>query len=141
MTDRLRALLPALWLGALLAVALIAAPAAFASLGTVDAGRFVARLFALEARLSLALAVVIVLLERRRVRSIHAAMLLALAALFCTVAGYYALQPMMEAARAGQGGWTFGQLHAASLAFYGLKTLLVAVLAWRAGLNAPAPTS
>jgi len=59
-------------------------------------------------------------------------MMLALGALFCTVAGYFALQPMMAAARAGQGPLSFGQLHAVSAVFYGLKLLLVLVLAWRA---------
>ena len=52
-------------------------------------------------------------------------------ALFCTVAGYFALQPMMAAARAGQGAWSFGALHAVSAVFFGLKTLLVLALAWR----------
>jgi hypothetical protein len=47
---------------------------------------------------------------------------------------------MMEAARAGQGPLSFGQLHAISLAFYGLKLALVLVLAWRA-LVSPAPSS
>jgi hypothetical protein len=140
-TERLRCLVPALWLGALLAIALLAAPAAFSTLGSADAGRVVARLFAHEARLSLGLGVVVVLLERRRVRTFSPPMLLALGAVFCTVAGYYALQPMMAQARLGQGSWSFGQLHTASLAFYGLKTLLVAVLAWRAGVSAPTPTS
>ena len=58
-------------------------------------------------------------------------MLLALGALFCTVAGYYAIQPMMAAARAGQGAWSFGALHGASSVFFGLKGLLVLALAWR----------
>lgn len=141
MTERLHALIPALWLGALLAVALLAAPAAFATLSSADAGRLVARLFAHEARLSLVLGVVVVLLERRRVRSFNTAMLLALGAVFCTVAGYYALQPMMAQARLGQGAWSFGQLHAVSLGFYGLKTMLVAALAWRATARVSAPAA
>ena len=58
-------------------------------------------------------------------------MLLVLGTLFCTVAGYYALQPMMAQARAGQGAWSFGALHAASLGLFALKALLVLVLAWR----------
>jgi hypothetical protein len=139
-TARLRTLLPALWLGALLAIALLAAPAGFATLGSAEAGRLVARLFSHEARLSLGLGVVVVLLERRHVRSFTPPMLLALGAVFCTVAGYYALSPMMAAARSGQGSWSFGQLHAVSLGFYALKTLLVALLAWRA-VNVPARTS
>jgi hypothetical protein len=140
-TARLRTLVPALWLGALLAVALLAAPAAFSALSSADAGRLVARLFAHEARLSLVLGIVVVLLERQRARSFNTTVGLALGAVFCTVAGYYALSPMMAQARLGQGNWSFGQLHAVSLAFYGLKTLLVAVLAWRAAVNAPTPTS
>jgi hypothetical protein len=58
-------------------------------------------------------------------------MLLVLGTLFCTVAGYFALQPLMAAARAGQGTWSFGARHGASMAFYGQKTLLAAQLAWR----------
>ena len=57
---------------------------------------------------------------------------LVLGALACTVAGYYALLPLMDAARAGQGALGFGQLHAVSAAFYAVKLLLVLALAWRA---------
>ena len=57
--------------------------------------------------------------------------MLALGALFCTVAGYFALQPMMAAARAGEGGLSFGALHALSAGFYAVKTALVVALAWR----------
>ena len=42
--------------------------------------------------------------------------MLALGALFCTVAGYFALQPMMADARAGRGALGFGALHAISTA-------------------------
>jgi hypothetical protein len=67
---------------------------------------------------------------------------LAAVALFCTVAGYYGIQPMLAAARAGQSAWTFGQLHALSLALFGVKTLAVAALAWRqAGAISPGPAS
>jgi len=54
---------------------------------------------------------------------------------------YFALQPMMPAARAGQGPLSFGQLHALSSAFYAVKVLLLLALAWRvakpAGVNRP----
>ncbi len=50
----------------------------------------------------------------------------------CTLLGYFAVQALMPAARAGQGVLSFGQLHLISTAFYGLKTLLVLGLAWRA---------
>lgn len=151
---RAAALLAGLWGGLLLAIAVFAAPAAFAVLAAPDAGRVVGRLFAHEATLSLLLAIVLFLIERRRTRdaaeagrasAISANMLLVFGALFCTVAGHYALQPMLAAARAGQGAWSFGALHAVSAGFFGLKTLLVLVLAWRLTAAArpvrPAPTS
>jgi hypothetical protein len=140
MLERVAALLAALWAGVLLCIAALAAPAAFAVLASADAGRVVGRLFANEAALSLALAVVLFLVERRSARAAAGAgrgsvlstnLLLVLGALFCTVAGYYAIQPMMAAARAGQGVWSFGALHAASAVFFGVKTLLVVALAWR----------
>ncbi|MFY9514185.1 MAG: DUF4149 domain-containing protein [Rubrivivax sp.] len=139
--ERLRRLLPGLWLGWLLCVALLATPAPFATLLPSDAARVVARMLAQEAGTALVLGAILLLLERRAVRAggpqFTAAMGLVLGAVFCTVAGYYALQPMMAAARAGQGALSFGQLHAISAAFYVLKTVLVAVLAWR-GLSRPA---
>jgi hypothetical protein len=84
--------------------------------------------------------VVLLVLVRARARSDAAVgagslfstdLMLVLGTLFCTVAGYFAVQPMMEAARAGQGSVSFGALHAVSTVFYGLKALLAAALAWR----------
>lgn len=144
--DRLRALLPALWAGWLLCVALLATPAAFALLAKADAGRVVSRMLAQEAYTSLALGIVVLVLERRATRlaagegdtlgagaasQFSTGMVLALGALFCTVLGYFGLQPLMTAARAGQGSFGFGQLHAASAVLYGVKLLLVLALAWR----------
>ena len=146
--DRLRRLLPGLWAGWLLCVAALATPAAFALLDKATAGRVVARMLAQEAYTSLVLGTLLLVLERLVARraavegsgsQFTTGMVLALAALFCTVLGYFALQPMMEAARAGQGSLSFGQLHAVSLAFFGLKGLLVLLLAWRA--LRPAPSS
>ncbi len=139
---RIAAVLAGVWAGIVVGIGLIGAPAGFALLGTpAEAGRVAGRMFAVEAPLSLAFAVLIFLIERRRVRDrletggagsqFSTDMLLALGALFCTVAGYYAIQPMMAAARAGQGPWSFGALHAASTLFYGVKGLLVLALAWR----------
>ena len=45
MAERLARLLPALWAGLLLAIAVVAAPAAFAALPSADAGRVVGRMF------------------------------------------------------------------------------------------------
>lgn len=139
--QRLRLLLPGLWLGLLLTVALVATPAPFATLAQADAGRVVARVLAHEAYASLAFGVVLLLLERRAARGaaeagtgsqFSAGLVMALGTLFCTVAGYFALQPMMADARAGQGALSFAQLHAISAGFYLVKTGLVATLAWRA---------
>lgn len=133
---RLRSIISSVWLGLVLCVAAMAAPAAFAMLGRADAGHFVGRLFALEAGTSLVLAMILILIERRLTRDGGKAMttelLLAAGALFCTVAGYYALLPQMEAARAGQAGLSFGALHAMSSGFFALKGLLLLALAWRA---------
>ena len=136
MLYRIRAVLAALWGGLLLCVAFVAAPSAFAVLERAQAGALVGRLFALEANISLAAAVLLMVIERRLRRdeggpAFTAEFMLPAAALFCTVAGYFALQPMMAAARAGQGSLSFGALHAVSLGFFGLKTLLVLALAWR----------
>ncbi len=138
---RLQRLLPVLWAGVLLCIGLIATPAPFATLAVHDAGRVVSRILAQEAWLSLVVGVVLLLLARRDARQAAEAgsgsafsttMVLLLATLFCTVAGYFAIQPLMPAARAGQGPFSFGQLHLASASFFVLKALLVLVLAWRA---------
>lgn len=140
LVSRGTALLVALWAGVLLAIGAIAAPAAFAVLPPADAGRVAGRMFAIEAHAGLAVVVLLFLVERRRAREsaqvaqgsvFSANLMILLGALFCTVAGYFALQPMMAAARAGQGSWSFGALHAVSSAFFVLKGLLVLALAWR----------
>jgi len=131
--GRVAAWLAGLWAGALWTIALLAAPAAFAVLERADAGRLVGRLFSREALLSLIVAAVLLVIERRRAGKpgMTADTLLPLTALFCTVAGYYALQPMMDAARAGQGALSFGALHAISTGFYAVKAVAATWLAWR----------
>jgi len=139
--DRLRAVLPGIWSGMLLTVAFVAGAALFPLLERGVAGMVAGRMFAWEARISLAFAVVLFVIERRRALEraergegsrLSTELVLLLGVLFCVVAGYFALQPMMEAARSGQGSWSFGTLHAVSTVFYGLRTLLVLVLALRA---------
>ncbi len=138
--SRLAAWVAGLWAGALAALGAMAAPAAFATLASSDAGRVAGRLFAQEAWLSVVLSAIVFGLDRWAHRSAVEAgarsamsgeVILVLGALFCTVAGYFALQPMMEAARAGEGRWSFGALHAVSGSLYVVKGLLVAALAWR----------
>jgi hypothetical protein len=139
--DRWRRLLPGLWLGWLLCVAIVATPAAFALLERAEAGRVVARMLGWEAHSALLIGAVLLALERVCARRLadeggtsqfSTGMALAAGALFCTVAGYFGLQPLMAAARAGQGALSFGQLHAVSMVLYGVKIVLVAALAWRA---------
>jgi hypothetical protein len=138
--ERLRRLLPAVWLGLIAGVAGMATPAPFALLAPADAGRVVARVLANEAWLAIALGLAVFMLERRAARQAQtgesslfsAGMVLALGTLFCTLAGYFAMQPMLAQARAGQHALSFGQLHAVSLAFFALKAVMVAALAWRA---------
>ena len=129
-----------IWASTMLCVGLNAAPSAFAVLSRADAGRYVGRLFALEAYASLGFAVVLYVLARRlsaraaaegRGSIVSAEVLLVLGALFCTVAGYFALQPMLEAARVGQASFSFAALHGASMALFALKSLLVVALGWR----------
>jgi hypothetical protein len=138
--QQLAAWLAGLWAGVLLGIGLIGAPAGFATTSPETAGRAAARMFAQEAYMSLALAVVLFVVLRRQARVaaktgigsvFNANMVLVLGTLFCTVAGYFALQPMMAAARAGQGNLSFGALHGISAGLFGLKALLIAVLAWR----------
>jgi hypothetical protein len=139
-TARWAAWLAGLWAGALWSIGLIGAPAAFAVAGNDTAGRIAARMFAQEAALTVTLSVVLFLVLRRQAHDLaqkgqgsvlSGNMLLALGALFCTVAGYFALQPMMAAARAGQGAMSFAALHGMSMSLYAVKTVLVSLLAWR----------
>jgi hypothetical protein len=137
LAERLRLLLPGAWFGLLACIALVAAPAAFAVLPAADAGRVNGRIFVVEAWASIAIALLLWLLERGRARRgsgsvLSTEMILLLGALACTIAGSFAVQPLMPAARAGQGPLSFGQLHLLSVSLFGLKALLVALLAWRA---------
>ncbi|MFO1252257.1 MAG: DUF4149 domain-containing protein [Inhella sp.] len=132
-----RSLLAALWAGQLLTVALLAAPNAFATLARPEAGAYVARLFLLDARLSLVLGVLLMLSEQRLQRQAHAerlqfnaALLLPLLAVFLTVLGFEVLQPLMlQAKELGQA--RFAWLHAGSMAAFAAKTGVVLALAWK----------
>ena len=140
--DRFRRLLPSVWLGWMFCVALLATPSAFALLPRADAGHVAARLLAGDAYTAVGLGVLLLMLERMHAKrqadaqpragsQFSAGIVLCLVALFCTVAGYFAVLPLMERARAGQGGLGFGQLHAISAAFFVVRVGCVAALAWR----------
>jgi hypothetical protein len=133
MLKRAATCLAGLWCGMLLGVGVVGAPAGFAVAPLEIAGRSAARMFAIEAHASLAIAVVLLLALRRLTPkgSIDTNLLLVLGSLFFTITGYFVLQPLMAAARAGEGVLSFGALHGLSAAFFALKAVLVLALAWR----------
>lgn len=141
---RLAAVLAALWAGVMLAVAAIGTPAGFALAPKPLQGPLAGFMLAREAYASLAFSVVLFVILRARARErarlgqgsvLSADVLLVLGALFCTVFGHFGLRMAMDAARAGEGVWSFGALHGVSVGVFGLKALLVLALAWR--LSAP----
>lgn len=135
MLRRVQMLLAALWGGFLLSVAGVVMPGAFAVLERAQAILLARQVFKLEAQISLGLALLLMMMERRAVRdggpTLSAEFFLPAGAMFCTVAGYYVLQPMMDDALHGAPGLSAMALHGISMGFYGLKTLLVLALAWR----------
>jgi hypothetical protein len=137
---RLATVAAALWAGLILGIGLIAAPAAFAVLQRSVAGAVAGRMFMHEAYVGLAFSAVLLWAVRRVARSDAASgkgsqfsfsLVLVLIALFSTVFGHFGLQPMMAAARAGEGVLSFAALHGLSAGLFGLKGLVLAGLAWR----------
>jgi len=148
--EQARRILPGFWLGLLVCVAALAAPAAFGELERAEAARYVNQLFLREAYASLLIGTTLLALERMRARrrvlaglgsQFSGEMGLALGAVFCTVLGYFAVQPMLPGAKMGQGPLTFGQLHALSVVFFAVKGFLAAVLAWRTVGPVPSPAT
>ncbi len=139
-TRRVAACTAGVWAGLIFGIAAIGAPAGFASLVPEAAGRVAGRMFMQEAYLSLVVSVLMLLMVRHLARINSEAgrgsvfstdIVLVLGTLFCTMLGYFAVQPMMTAARAGQGMWSFGALHGVSAVLFGLKGLFTLSLAWR----------
>lgn len=139
---RFQSWLAGVWTGLVIGVGAVAAPTLFATFERQIAGEGAGRIFGVEARLSLAFAAILFVIERRRVRDLLESgiqisvvspnLLLTLGALFLTIFGEFALHPMIEAAKAGQPSMlSFGALHGISASLFWLKGLMVAVLAWR----------
>ena len=108
------------WAGLIAGVGFVAAPALFATLPRGDAGRVAAQLFKVDATIGVCVGAVLLVLclQLARVDSASGVssrfsteMLLVLGALFAIVAGHYAIQPMIESARRGEGGPSFAVLH------------------------------
>ena len=146
MPHRVFRLLSAVWVGSLLTIGYAVAPVLFNLLERMTAGSVAARLFRIEAVvgvvcgvLQLALANLLVRRgcdEYRRPRWILAAMV------GCVLAGYFALQPFMNALRvAAQEAGTdvghsayasrFGILHGVSSLFYLVESVLGLMLIWK----------
>ena len=143
---RFQAWLAATWTGVMLAVGGVAAPSLFMTLERELAGKAAGRIFTLEAKLSLAFAIVLFMIERRRVRDLAESgqtttvmtgnLLIILGALFLAIFGEFVMHPMIEAAKAGQPvQLSFGALHGISSALYWLRAVLVGCLAWRLTAN------
>ena len=128
------------WAGLIAGVGFVAAPALFATLSRGDAGQVAAQLFKVDATIGICVGAVLLVLclQLARVDSANGVssrfsteMLLVLGALFAIVAGHYAIQPMIESARRGEGGPSFAVLHGVASAFFVVKFLVVGAVAWR----------
>jgi hypothetical protein len=137
---RVAAVLSGIWAGLLIGIGAIGTPAAFALVAPEVAGRIAGHMFVREAYLSLFVALVLLVMLRPHAQDeaeagrgsvLNTDMLLVFGAAFCTVLGYFAIQPMMPAARSGQGPLSFGALHGISFGLYGLKGLIAIALTWR----------
>lgn len=136
-----QAWLSSLWLGLLLTLGGVAAPALFAVLDRVSAGQAAGRFFTLEAYISLVFAVTLLLLERRLLRADTSLfkrnrwslnMWLVVLALLLTLLSQYLVHPMLQSVKAGNTGpLSFGALHAISSGLFFAKTVVVLVLSWR----------
>jgi hypothetical protein len=136
-----RLLLAALWAGSVWAVSYLAAPSAFAVLGSTQAGDVVSVMLTRSAWLAIALALLLALLvarapdlDARRRRWLFG---LIVAMLACSLGVYLGLQPAMAAIRvaAGPAGvraspqyGTFMALHGVSQVLYLLESVLGALL-------------
>lgn len=141
--SRLRILLVTVWAGSLWTVGYMVAPTLFATLSDrMLAGAIAGSLFRIEAWLSVACAIGLLVLEMRyphaadrRRRKLAFALIGAM--LLCTLIGYFGVQPYMAALKEAAGaagiaasglGARFGMLHGISSAFYLLQSLLAIAL-------------
>ncbi|SMF99545.1 DUF4149 domain-containing protein [Burkholderia singularis] len=139
-------LLATIWVGSLLTIGYAVAPVLFATLERTTAGSVAARLFSIEATLGVVCGVLLIGLSNLLVRRGHdgyrSLRWLLAAMLGCVLAGYFALQPFMNALRVAalEAGTDVGHsayatrftiLHGVSSAFYLIESLLGLALIWR----------
>jgi Domain of unknown function (DUF4149) len=144
-TRALLTLLVCLWTGAVLAIAFIAAPSAFAMLADrAMAGAVAAHMFKAEAYGTLLVAMLAWMMIRPRddvqgtpKKVPWKAWIALLIILIATVIGYFALTPQMQDIKLAQGATSaaYAQLHGMSMALYALKAIawvaLSVMLIWR----------
>ncbi|RKP56756.1 DUF4149 domain-containing protein [Pararobbsia silviterrae] len=167
MPQRLFNLISTIWVGSLLTTGYLVAPTLFALLSETDAGRVAANLFHTQAYVSVVSGIVLLLIANRVLRmrdagassieigaqALRRARRVIIAMIACTLVGYFALQPWMNALRiAAQTAGTdishsayktqFGALHGVSMVFYLLESVLgvwlVCMRGVRASVIAPA---
>lgn len=148
MPQRLFNLLSTIWVGSLLTTGYLVAPTLFALLAQTDAGNVAASLFRKQAYISVICGVLLLLFVNREMRiqsagetpqaivqALRRARRVIVAMVLCTLIGYFALQPWMNALRlAAQSAGTdighsafkaqFGALHGVSMVFYLVESLL-----------------
>ena len=127
-----RALVVALWAGSLWAVGYLAAPAVFSVVGSPIAGNVVGKMLTREAWLSMACAVILLVLVRlapeldaRRKQLLN---ILVLSMLALTLVNYFGLQPVISALRGSDDRTTFLVMHGVSQLVYVIESVLAAVL-------------
>jgi hypothetical protein len=144
MRHRMFNLLTTIWVGSLLTTGYIVAPTLFSLLSRTEAGEVAASLFRTQGYLSLVCGLALLMIASRAirlgaggqgVRTLRRARRLVVAMLVCTLLGYFALQPWMNALRLsalaagtdiGHSAYAtrFGILHGVSSLFYLIESLL-----------------
>ena len=112
------------WTGAVLAIAFLAAPAAFAVLPSADAGLVAARLFKFEAYGSIFVGALAWILMRGAAPTKDWPLWIAvLLALIATIIGYFGLAEQLQQLKAqfGASSPQYGRLHGVSMVLYALK--------------------
>lgn len=145
--SRVRLLIATFWVGSLWTIGAIVAPMLFSTLSDRGlAGTIAGNLFRIEAALSLACGIILILLGRASGKGADEShgtesVWITFAMLACTVIGYYTLQPFMSALHeaAGPGGIMnsearthFRVLHGISSTFYLIQSLLGIALVLKA---------
>lgn len=129
----LRAIVSAAWCGSTWTIGYVVAPVLFMTLPREGAGELAARFFRLQAYISLAAGLVLLVMlsiEGKFVKS--ASFKLVVAMLMCTAIGYFALQPWIAQARVdlasavptAEAQRAFALSHGAAAAFYLVQSLL-----------------